>query len=73
VGDSGYRLKSFDIFDICILVQFYHKHFMINFLTLARKFKFLTSNEVFTAQGWYKKEHRIAGCGNIFAERSGGL
>jgi hypothetical protein len=40
---------TFDTFDICILVQFYHKHFMINFLTLARKLNFLTSNEVSTA------------------------
>jgi hypothetical protein len=35
-------------FEICILVQFYHKHFIINFLTLARKLNFLTSNEVST-------------------------
>jgi hypothetical protein len=41
--------QFFDTFDICILVQFYHKHFMINFLTLARKLNFLTSNEVSTA------------------------
>jgi hypothetical protein len=40
---------TFDAFDICILVQFYQKHFMITFLTLARKLNFLTSNEVSTA------------------------